>query len=131
MPISLNEYLETALLGWLGLLLVAANVSLPYLLRRGRDYLKQMWPHYWIGYVLPALALWHAWIPMSKGNLQGMDVTGLWLATVAMLLLAIQATIGLLLRNAAGVRGTLQRAHFWTMAVIGVLIVTHVVLNRP
>jgi len=128
----MNGYLETAALGWLALLLFGANLWLPYLLGRAPARLKCMRPHYWIGYSLPGLALLHAWIPMSRGNMNGMNMTGLWLATIALLLLGMQVVLGLLLRNSvAGVRSTLQTGHFWTMAAAALLIVTHIALNRP
>ena len=69
---------------------------------------------------------------MSSGNLRGMSIPGLWLATVALLVMLWQIAIGLLLRNPTqSNRRELRRAHFWTMASMAVLVVMHIVLNRP
>ena len=130
------DYVRTALTGWAAFLLFVASLLLPYLIRRTRShgvpFLKQLWPHYWIGYGLPVIAFIHAWIPMRTGNLRGINMTGLWLATIALMLLAVQLFIGLQLQSPTqSNRKRLRAAHFWTMALLAGLIVIHVVLNRP
>ena len=132
----MNDYLRTALSGWTAFLLFAAGLALPYLFRRaragGRPFLKRLWPHYWIGYALPVVAFAHAWLPMRTGNVRGMNMTGIWLATAALLLILWQITLGFLLRNPLqSSRRSLRTIHFWTMALLAGLILAHVALNRP
>ena len=132
----MNDYLRTALSGWTAFLLFAAGLALPYLFRRtragGRPFLKRLWPHYRIGYALPVVAFVHAWLPMQTGNVRGMNMTGIWLATAALLLILWQITLGLLLRNPLqSSRRSLRTIHFWTMALLAGLILAHIALNRP
>ena len=105
-----------------------------YLLRRtapGATLPQRLWPHYWIGYLLPILTLIHAWLPMRNGNMNGLNMTGLWLATIAMLLLIWQVGVGVTLRYFGGSQSRmLQTTHFWSMTVLATLIVGHVMLNR-
>jgi cytochrome b561 len=130
------DYLRTALSGWIAFLLFAAALALPYLLRRSRassrPFLKRLWPHYWIGYALPGIAFVHAWLPMRTGNLRGMNMAGIWLATAALLLIVWQVAVGCLLRNPLqSSRRFLRAIHFWSMALLAGLIVAHIALNRP
>jgi hypothetical protein len=46
----------------------------------GTPYLKRMWPHYWLGYLLLLLSLIHTVVPIQAGRLHGLNVLGLWLA---------------------------------------------------
>jgi cytochrome b561 len=130
------DYLRTALSGWIAFLLFAAALALPYLLRRSRasstPFLKRLWPHYWIGYALPEVAFVHAWLPMRTGNLRGINMAGIWIATAALLLIVWQVAVGLLLRNPLhSSRRFLRTIHFWSMALLAGLIVAHIALNRP
>jgi cytochrome bd-type quinol oxidase subunit 2 len=132
----MNDYLRTALSGWAAFLLFVAGLLLPYLIRRTRSrdkpILKRLWPHYWIGYALPAVAFVHAWLPMRTGNMKGVNMTGLWLATIALVLIAFQVVIGLQLRNPTqSGRRQLRATHFWTMALLAGLIIVHIAINRP
>jgi cytochrome b561 len=132
----MNDYLRTALSGWIACLLFLAALALPYLLgrshTRARPFLQMLWPHYWIGYALPVVAFVHAWLPMRTGNMRGMNLTGIWLATSALLLTGWQVAIGLLLRHPLQPsRRLLRTTHFWTMALLSGLILAHIALNRP
>jgi hypothetical protein len=120
-------FLWTALLGWAAALLFAFAVAIPYFVRA--TPLRRLWPHYMIGLFVPALALAHAWLPMSV-RLHGYDQLGLLLATAAFFALIQQAAQGLALRLTRGPsRTTARRAHFWTMAAIAALAGAHIVLN--
>jgi hypothetical protein len=78
------------------------------------------------------VAFLHAWLPMSQGNMRGLNMNGLWLATVALLLIVWQIALGLMLRSAAKPgRPALRRTHLWTMALMAGLIAAHIALNRP
>lgn len=131
----MNEYVRTALTGWAAFLLCVSSLLLPYLLRwtGGRKPLVQrLWPHYWIGYGLTAIAFVHAWSSMRTANMRGINLTGLWLATFALVLLLWQVAIGLQLRSPAQARRRqLRTTHFWTMVLLARLIIVHIALKRP
>ena len=132
----MSDYTRTALSGWFAALLFSAGLALPHMLRRvkeaRRPYLRRLWPHFWIGYLVPVVAFAHAWIPMSHGGTHGLNATGLWLATMALLLMIWQVGLGLTLQSPAlSGRCTLRSTHFWTMALMAGLIVAHIALNRP
>ncbi|MGI8562476.1 MAG: hypothetical protein ACR2MZ_02785 [Candidatus Dormibacter sp.] len=125
--------------GWLVAALVAANISLPYLLRRRRlaphgwslPYLERMRPHYWIGVTIAGLSLVHAGVamsgPMSRSPGYG---AGLWVATGAMLVAGGQVMIGMRLRSLRGSeRLRLRKTHYRVMAMLVVLGLLHVALN--
>ncbi len=116
-------------------MLFAATLTLPYLLRRtssSPSYRQPLWPHYWLGYLLPIVAFVHSWLPMSKGDIRAFNIEGLWVGTIALLLMLWQIALGLTLRGSRPSRLTaLRRTHFWTMAILAALIVAHVALNKP
>jgi hypothetical protein len=96
----------TSVTGWIAFGLIGLEVLLPYLLRRNRlsswlgtakigtgtPYLRRMWPHYWLGYVLLLLNLIHSVVPLQASELRGMNMLGLWLASGGFLFLLL--TIG-------------------------------------
>jgi len=90
--------------------------------------------HYLLGFVLPAVALAHGWIPMASGHMPRTSMTGLWLATFALLLLFVQLLIGLAVQQFTG-RGNsvgrlaLRRVHFVAMLLIAALALSHMLLN--
>ncbi len=90
--------------------------------------------HYALGFVLPAAALAHGWIPMASGHMPRTSMTGLWLATFALGLLFLQLLIGLAMQTlgrngeSAG-RLALRRTHFVTMLLIASLALAHMLLN--
>ncbi|HEX3472616.1 MAG TPA: hypothetical protein VHT28_15655 [Silvibacterium sp.] len=132
----MSDYLSKALSGWAAVMIFASGLAMPYLLRRmagaGTPYLRRMWPHYWLGYLAFLVSFAHSWLTMSSGNLSGMSTPGLWLATIALLVMLWQIAVGLLLRNPTqSDRRILRRTHFWTMASVAGLIVAHIALNRP
>jgi len=90
--------------------------------------------HYLLGFILPAAALGHGWIPMASGHMPHTSMTGLWLATFALGLLFLQLLIGLTVQRLQGsvTNGTrlgLRRVHFFTMLVIAALALSHMLLN--
>jgi len=135
--------LLTGVTGWIASGVLFIVVLLPYLLRPGRlsralstlpdsaaPYLRRMRPHYWLGYAVAAVSMVHAWIPMQAGFARRTNATGLWLATVALLLLFFQAALGLLLQDpATKARKTLRNVHYWTMATVICLLALHLWLN--
>lgn len=131
----MSDFVWAALSGWAGVLMFASTFCLPFFMRRMRSkkpYLKRLWPHYWLGYALLAAALTHAWMSMRRGDMRGLSMAGLWLATGALFLIMWQVSVGLLLRvPEQGGRRALRRTHFWSMLLIGALLAAHIVLNRP
>lgn len=133
----------TSASGWIATLLVAAEVLLPYLLRRSRlsswlgmaegfaqPYLVRMRPHYWAGYGLLALVLAHAWIPMQAGYARQANAMGLWIATAALVALLLQAVLGITLQDARlTVRAAVRRWHYWLMVAIAGGVAAHIWLN--
>jgi len=91
-----------------------------------------MWPHYWLGYLAFFISFAHAWFAMRGGNMRGMNSSGVWIATLALLIVIWQIVVGLMLRDPAqSKRRALRRLHFWTMALVAGLILIHIALNRP
>jgi Domain of unknown function (DUF4405) len=132
----MNDYLGTALSGWTGVILFASGPMIPYLWRRSprakTPYLRRLWPHYWLGYLALLVSSAHAWLAMRGGNMRGINSSGVWIATIALLIMLWQITVGLMLRDPTqSNRRTLRRAHFWTMTLMAGLIVVHIALNRP
>jgi len=134
----------TSVTGWIGFVLIGLEVLFPYLLRRNRlsvwlgtakiaagtPYLRRMWPHYWLGYLLLLLSLIHSVVPLQAGGLRGLNMIGLWLATGGFLFLLLQSAIGLWLQDSALVgRGTMRNWHYWLMFGVVILVSIHVWLN--
>ncbi|HME13492.1 MAG TPA: hypothetical protein VKF79_11550 [Candidatus Acidoferrum sp.] len=146
--------LQTLWTGWLVAALLATQIALPFLLRRARYGAmppsgsvaaaakgdasatgmglagNSMRWHYLLGFILPAAALVHGWIPMGSGHMPRTSMTGLWLATYALGLLFLQLVLGLVLqRMPSGAARVLRWVHFFTMLVITALALAHMLLN--
>jgi hypothetical protein len=130
--------------GWIAVILTGFEIVLPYLIRRvslfqppalsqipPSTYLERMWPHYWLGYVLVALSLVHAFAVMAA-PLGHTNAAGIWAATGALLLLFLQVSLGLYLQSSTAFsRRLLKRCHFGVMlAIVGVLAL-HIALSTP
>lgn len=140
----MRAFFFASLSGWLGTIFIGAVALLPYLLRRSalglkpamalpsnRPYLERMWPHYWLAYAATVLCFLHAWIVMSRGRMTRTSSLGLYLATLALLLLFLQVVLGLTLQQRTlAERRVVRSWHFWTMAGVIVLIGSHIWLNR-
>lgn len=132
----MNEYMETALSGWAGAMLFGSGLTMPYLLRgvsRAKaPYLRRLWPHYWLAYIALLVSSAHAWLAMRSGKMHGINPSGVWIATIALLIILWQIAVGLMLRDPTQPnRRTLRRTHFWTMTLVAGIIVVHIALNRP
>lgn len=140
----MTPYFFTSVTGRIALLLLALDILLPYLLRRTRlsqflgldrgqaasPYLHRMWPHYWCGYALAFFSLAHTWVSMQSANMKRINMTGLWFATVAIVLLLFQVALGLFLQDRALPTSKLIRSwHYWLMLALVVLIGAHAWLN--
>ena len=128
--------------GWLSTALLAAVIAIPYLngaLIRGRrqagdppahSRLLALWPHYWLALALAAFSSWHAWPALRAGHISPSLTNGLWLATIALVLLLIQVAVGALFRyRGPGPSGLIRCIHFVLMATIVLLLVAHIWLN--
>jgi hypothetical protein len=132
----MSDYLRTAFSGWASVMVFGSGLALPFLLRRTprltTPFLRRMWPHYWLGYFTLIASFSHGWLAMSAGNMRGVDLPGIWIATIALLAIMWQVAVGLMLTSPAQPqRRALRRTHFWTMMLVAGLIVAHVVRNRP
>ena len=139
----MRAYFFTSASGWIAAILMAMETLLPYLLRRSplserlgiaegfaTPYLRRMRPHYWAGYALVALSVAHAWVPMQAGYARRANAAGLWIATLALLALLLQAMLGLLLQDPKlELRALLRRWHFWLMVMISAGVALHIWLN--
>ena len=129
-------------LGWIAVVLLIAEVALPYLSRSNAlartlgiagaftgALAERMRPHAWLGYAIVALSGLHAIVGL-RGGLRGVDVAGLWFATVAFALLCAQWLLGSrLMRRALENRPRLRRWHFGAMVGACAAIFAHAFLN--
>jgi hypothetical protein len=127
-------FIGTAFSGWIAAIAFVAAALLAIALRELRftaiPGLGTMRTHYALGFAVPAIAFIHAWIPMATGRAGGFERVGLWIATLALLLLFVQMTLGMSLRSSSsGARG-LRRVHIGMMIGVAALIATHITLDR-
>jgi len=126
-------FLLTAGSGWIAALFSAPMCQSP--ISRSTQggpatYFSRFRVHYALGLLIPAVAIFHAWLPMSAGRMRGFGSTGLLLATAALFIMFWQGALGISLRDAQGaVRSHLRRLHFATMALIVSLVAMHILLN--
>jgi len=128
--------------GWISAALLAAVIAIPYLsgvlVRGGRRAdgsssvapLLPLWPHYWLALLLGGVSLWHGWPALRAGHILPSLTNGLWLATVALVLLFIQLGVGAALRYlGTGPKGLIRRVHFVLMMALVLLVLAHIWLN--
>ena len=123
-------FLWTAASGWIAVLLLAGASLLPFFLRwiRARGA-KAMRAHYLLGFAIPMLALLHSSLTMTR--MRGLDVTGIWFATVALVGLFIQMSLGIELRAPPwGQPRSLRRWHLVVMLATSAFVAGHIALNR-
>lgn len=113
-------------------------IGLPYWLRRRRlkemgstgavPYLQRLWPHFWAGYVVLGLSLFHASTVMRA--MGRADTRGIWAATAAFFLILFEVLLGLSLREGVlAARKQLRRIHFWAMIFLVGSLATHLWRN--
>jgi thiosulfate reductase cytochrome b subunit len=131
-------FLITSISGLLAFFLVLITLMLPYILRRqvrtaggqAAAVWQRMKIHAWIGYAILALVTLHMYISMGSGMLRQTSVSGINLATLALLLIFVQVGLGMSLERASGKRRpSLRRLHFVLMLGIVVLTLAHLVMN--
>lgn len=131
-------FMATSSTGLIALLLIALGISIPYTIRwfnrRFRTgqkvFTSAMRVHQVVGYSILAIAFVHMYISMGGGLAMKVNATGLNAATLALLLLLIQATLGIS-RPRPNDRGYLiwRRVHFTVMLALVVLVLVHVWYN--
>ncbi len=116
-------------------------IVLPYWLRRNRfsrglglaqehaaPYLRRLWPHFWMGYLVLALSFLHAGTVM--GAMRRANGAGIWAAAAAFVLLSFEIALGLSLREQRlKLRRPLRRIHFWVMVLFAGLLGMHLWFN--
>ena len=132
----MSTFVVTSGSGWVLLALLAVTIAVPFALRwrcaTQRPLRQRLRPHYWLGYVIAALALVHAGLATGSGLALHANATGMSLATAALLLVGAQVCLGLLLREpSVRNRPALRRRHLWVMIGIVVVTVGHIILNSP
>ena len=128
-------YSITSATGWILIVLLIATAVYPFLLRSGllgpvQPFLKRMRLHYWLGYSIAGIVLVHVWIPMSAGLAGRVNTAGLYLATIALILIIVQVSLGRRLSwPKLAMRRVVRRWHFWIMIGIVVFVLGHIALN--
>ncbi|HEY0753958.1 MAG TPA: hypothetical protein VGD98_08370 [Ktedonobacteraceae bacterium] len=129
------DYAITSVSGWLMLVVLSAIIVYPFALRAGllgavQPFLPRMRLHAWLGYSLAIIMLIHIWFSMSGETALVVNALGLYLASVAMLLVGAQLWLGRRLRwPTLARRKQMRRWHFWLMVGIVVFILAHVALD--
>lgn len=129
------DYAITSATGWLMMVVLFVLIAYPFCLRAGwlgavQPFLRRMRVHYWMGYTLGAVTLVHLWFSMSGGVALVVNVLGLYLATVALVLVGAQIWLGRALSwPKLAQRKRVRRWHFWLMLGLVLFILAHVVLD--
>jgi|SRR5579862_669765 len=84
-------------------------------------------PHFVLGYAVFGIALAHTLLAM--GAMHALSRLDLWLATLALMGLALQAFLGASLQAPGGYRAVLRRWHLATMWSVALFIAGHVLLT--
>jgi uncharacterized membrane protein len=140
----MSSVFYTSVSGWAAVILVGVQIVIPYLLWRSwlsvslglaedfvAPYLKRMWVHYGLGYLVVGLSLVHAWVPMQARSARGATMAGLWLGTAALFLLAMQVVLGSALRDPGlRARRETRRWHYGVMMGAVIVVAGHVWLNK-
>jgi hypothetical protein len=115
--------LFTRLSGWALLLALAGSVQLA-------RHRPRAVAHYLLGWSLAVLTWFHFYYPMTGGLVGRTSAAGLWIATLAWVLLLVQLGVGhwMWLKAGRAGRGAVK-FHHWTMLAIVTLTALHVLLN--
>jgi hypothetical protein len=131
----MGTFYITSISGWLLIVLLIVTIAYPYLLRRGilgpvQPFLKRMRLHYWLGYSIAGILLFHTWIPMSARLAGRVNQVGLDLATGALFLVFAQVALGFnLSQPKLSIRRMMRRWHFAVMVGIVALVLGHIALD--
>jgi hypothetical protein len=93
---------------------------------------RSLKPHYVLGYAGAGVAIAHSIVSITRRPLPPAEEVGLWLGSVAALVLVVQVLAGRGLRDVAMAgRARLRTLHLRLMIAALVLIAIHVALNGP
>jgi uncharacterized membrane protein len=134
-------YFIGVLAGRVATVLCVVAITLPYLLRRNRltrglgfaqahaaPYLRRLWPHFWVGYMILALSTLH--MGTVTGAMGRANSVGIWAATLAFFLLLFEIAVGLNLKDERlSARTPMRRLHFWMMIGFVSALGVHLWLN--
>lgn len=129
------DHAITSVTGWLMTTLLVPIIAYPFLLRAGwlgpvQPFLQRMRLHYWMAYTLGITLLVHIWFSMSGGVALAVNAAGLYLATVAMLLVGAQVFLGRSLSwPKLAERQQARRRHFWVMVGLVAFTAGHIILD--
>jgi hypothetical protein len=130
----MGNFLLTAMSGWLGVTAFAATLIVPLgitALRIGGPSRRRfMTLHFILGIALPLVGLTHAALPAGVGDIFARMEPGITYAAAALLLLFIQAGLGIYLRGATAARPLLRSVHLATMLLLAALITAHILTTR-
>jgi hypothetical protein len=87
-------------------------------------------PHIALGLILPPLTFAHSWLSMKSVSMKSSNMTGLWLATAALLLLGVQVLLGIARIRPCESSGSLKRVHLAVGLGTLALASGHVLLSR-
>lgn len=88
-------------------------------------------PHYLLGYAAAAIGIVHSFVSISRAPLPAAAVAGLWLASLALVVLVAQVLVGRALREAARHRDRYARIHLLLTGALLLLVAVHAALNGP
>lgn len=115
-------------LAWVALLLVPAAATVAYALRNSPGpIIMRLRPHFVLGFAALGFTLAHVWI--ASPTMRRADLPGIWLATIAWVVMFVQIGLGVRLRSGGQRTLAWRRVHtaiFWSLLV---LISGHVLLN--
>jgi hypothetical protein len=127
-----EAFLLTSVSGFFAAYLLLFTVCLPYLSRHSvtsAGQLQGMGLHYCVGYLIFGVLLLHMFVSMLAGMARGASLTGLNLATLALVLVMIQVMLGMTLMAGGRKSRPLKALHLSLMLGIVALAVLHVALN--
>ena len=134
-------YLISSLAARTATVMCLGVILLPYGLRRNRlsrglglsqapvaPYLRRLWPHFWLGYLILALSTLHAGTVMMVSSRA--NRAGVLAASAAFFLLLFEVGLGLSLKESlSSARKPLRQVHFWTMLAFVAALGAHLWLN--
>jgi hypothetical protein len=117
--------------GWAAIAAIPLAAALGAVLRRATfaRLALRMRPHYVLGYGALAAAVAH--VVTAGRSMASADATGIWVGTIALLVLILQAFVGASLQAPGAYRTMLRRWHavaFWSALVFAL---AHVVFDAP
>lgn len=135
------SYFVSVLAARVATVLCLVVALLPYVLRGNRlspklgltaqgntPYLRRLWLHFWVGYLIAGLTVLH--VGMVMESMGRANVVGIWAASAALSLLVFEIVLGLSLKD-PGLSGrrVLRRIHFWGMVSFVAALGIHLVFN--